>query len=119
MNQRDFVRAIKTAVYKAAAKGTIDLLRKPPGRRPDPELIELSEWFNGLRSKDQDTCTRAVDFAARQATYNFLLVLDGLVAIEPAGPKGRIDVLYENGGTPTRLNDENADQLSFLFKEPE
>jgi hypothetical protein len=119
MNQRDFVRAIKTAVYKDAAKGTIDALQKPPGRRPDPELVELSEWFNGLSSKDQDTCARAIDSAARQATYNFLLVLDGLAAIEPAGPKGRINVLYENGDTSTRLNNENADQLSFLFKEPE
>ena len=52
-------------------------------------------------------------------TGKALCVLDGLVAIEPAGPKGKIDVLYEKGGTQIRLNDENAEQLSSLFKEPE
>ncbi|MDQ8727232.1 hypothetical protein [Bradyrhizobium sp. LHD-71] len=119
MNQREFVRAIKVAVYKAAAKGTIDAFRKPAGRRPHPELVELSAWFNGLSAKDQDTCARAVDFAARQATYNFLAVLDGLAAIEPEGPKGKIDLLYEKDGASTRLNDEDANQLTFLFKEPE
>jgi hypothetical protein len=117
MNTQEFVNAVRTAVYDAAAKGTVAVLKRPPGRRPDAEMLRLSDWYKRLNSEDRENLSRLVDMAASQTTYNFLLILDGLLAVEPAGTKGKLELFYDDGKTRTRLNDENANQLSFLFKQ--
>jgi hypothetical protein len=116
MNARDFVSAIRTAVCDSAAKGTINLVQDPPGRRPDPQLVALSHWFRGLRPEDRNNVARIAEMTATQATYNFFLALDGLLTLEPVGAKGKLELFYLKGQTRTRLNSENAEQLSFLFK---
>jgi len=116
MNTQTFTQAIKKTVYDAAAKGVVEVLHKPAGRRPDPELVRLSQWFNSLNAQDQQAVARVANLAADQATYNFLLVLDGLVTVEPVGEKGKLELFYDNGKERTQLNDENTDQLSSLFK---
>jgi hypothetical protein len=117
MNTREFLQSIRVAVYKAAAKGTVAILTRPPGRRPDPALVSCSKWFNGLKREDRDIVAQLVDMAAKQATYNFLLALDGLIALEPPGSKGRLELFFSKGDVRVRLNDESAELLTSLFKE--
>ena len=119
MNARELTRAIKLAVYQTAVKGTVATLVRPPGRCPDLDLVTCSEWFNKLKPEDRDIVVRIVDMSAAQATYNFLLALDGLIALEPAGPKGKLELFYNNGKSRVRLNDEGEEQLCVLFKERE
>jgi hypothetical protein len=117
MNAQMFIRAIKTVVCKAAAIGTLDSLQRPAGRRPAPELVTLSQWFHNLSTEDRENLARVVHMAANQTAYNFLLALDGLLAIEPAGAKGRLKLYYGDENACSQLNDECAQQLSALFKE--
>lgn len=119
MTPEEFVRAVDVVVHKAAATGTVDILQKPPGRRPSPELAELSRWFHGLGPDDKAAVSRVASLAAGQATYNFLLVLDGILAVEPAGEKGSLGLYYEKGEARAQLNGAADEQLSFLFKEIE
>lgn len=116
MNAQDFVEVVKTAVYGGAVKGTLDVLQRPPGRCPDASLIELNQWFSRLGAEDHRKLIQVIELAADQASYNFLLVLDGLLAVEPAGKKGELELSYSDGITRTRLNSENAVELSSLFK---
>jgi hypothetical protein len=55
--------------------------------------------------------------AADLATYNFLLVLDGLRAIEPVGPKGQLELFHRDREGLTLLNDEEGEELTSLYKE--
>jgi hypothetical protein len=119
MNTIDFIRAIRAAVHRNAAKGIVEVLHGPSGRRPERRLVELSQWFRGLSQEDRDAVARVADLAADQATYNFLLVLDGLLPIEPAGPKGRLELIYDDGTTRTRLNGKDVGELSASFKKTE
>jgi len=117
MNARDFVSAIKTAVCDAAGKGTLDVLMQPPGRRPDPQLVKLSQWFRAQPPDDRAAVAAIVELAANQATYNFLLALDGVLTLEQSGAKGKLELFYVKDRTRTRLNQEDAEHLSFVFKE--
>ncbi len=117
MNTESFINAIKTVVYKGAAKGIIDILERPPGRRPDAELVQLSRWFQGLSLDDRAAVERIIDMTANQATYNFCLVLDGMLAIESGDEKGKLELVHHVDEKRTLINDEDAEQLSFLFKE--
>jgi hypothetical protein len=117
MNAREFIQSVRVAVSNAATEGTVTALTRPPGRRPDPSLVACSKWFNGLKPEDRDVVTQVIDMAAKQATYNFLLALDGLIALEPPGPKGRLELFFSKGGARVRLNDESEEPLTSLFKE--
>ncbi|MBX3373174.1 MAG: hypothetical protein KF817_05010 [Phycisphaeraceae bacterium] len=116
MNSHDFVRAITTVVYSAAVKGTLDVIESPPGRRPDPRLVELSQWFHSLSSEGRMAIVEIVELAANQATYNFLLVLDGLLTLEPIGAKGNLELFHVQGGARNQVNSMDGEQLSTLFK---
>jgi len=117
MNREDFVHAVKMVVYKGAAKGTIDLLTKPPGKRPALELQKLGQWFQSLRPEDRNAVIQVADLAANQATYNFLLILDGLLAVEGSGAKGQLELIYDDGKMRLSLNGKGAEELSMLFKD--
>lgn len=115
MNAEDFVRAIKVVVCKT--DGILTFLKAPPGRRPEPGLLRLAEWIRKLPAEDSELLARIVELTASHTTYAFLLVLDGLLAIEEAGPKGRLELFYDNGITREHLNDPNSDDLTSLFKQ--
>jgi hypothetical protein len=116
MKARQFVRAIKAAVCEGAANGTVSALTEVPGRRPDPNLVASSSWFKQLKQEDRDEVVRLIEMASVQATYNFLLVLDGLISLEPPGPKGRLELFFSDGKVRNHLNNIMGEQLSSLFK---
>jgi hypothetical protein len=116
MNAADFVYALKVVVRDAAGRGTMDLLQSPPGRRPDPHLVQLSQWFLGLAPRDRLAVASIVELATNQATYNFLLALDGLLTLEPDSSRGKLELYYAKGEIQTRLNQEEAEPLSVIFK---
>ena len=116
MNAKAFVRAIRESVYENVATAVTEALESPPGRRPNAELVRLSEWFHTLGPSDRANLTRVADMAADLATYNFLAVLDGVRAIEPVGPKGHLELFHRDGEGLTLLNDEEGEELASLYK---
>jgi hypothetical protein len=57
--------------------------------------------------------------AADQATYNFLLVLDGLLAFEGGGEKGQLQLMYDDGKKRLSLSGHDTQELSGIYKEEE
>lgn len=116
MNSEQFVATLKEVASHAASRGIVAALKKPPGRSPDLQLVTLANWYNGLGSTDRGTVGRIIEMATDQAVYNVLLVLDGLLAIEPAGPKGRLELTLENEAGRQVMNPSTSVPLSTLFK---
>lgn len=116
MNSEQFVNAVKIVAQKGAANGVIGAIKSPPGRKPDANLAELSEWYNRLSDLEKQKVAAVVNVVADQAVYNVLLILDGVLAIEPAGQKGKLELIYDNGLKRELLNDMDRTSLSSLFK---
>jgi hypothetical protein len=117
MNAKTFVDSIKIVALRDAVAGTMEVLGHPPGRRPAAEIQELSKWFHGLSVDDRSAVEKVVTFAARQAVYNLLSVLDGIAAFEPSGPKGRLELYYVKDDHRTLLNPDEDEQLTSVFKD--
>jgi len=117
MNAKSFVQALSIVVNRAVEGGLIDVLKHPPGRRPRAEIVSMSQWFNNLSQSDQENVRALLRLAAEQATYSVLGVLDGLIAAEPAGEKGKLVLTYEKDGDVTVINDPQEPPLTVLFKE--
>lgn len=117
MERTEFVSALETVACQGAIKGVVSSLVQPAGRRPNPELLKLSEWFRALAAEDKQAVNRVIEMTASQALYNVLLALDGLVAIESAEEKGVLELIYRKGEEVIRLNNPDEEALSSLVKE--
>jgi|SRR5688572_21502840 len=116
MTPQEFVNAVRLAVFDSAVRGTIQGLESPPGRSPRSDLMALSRWYGELTDTDREKVGNVVHMAADLAVFSFLAVLDGAAAIEPAGPKGRLELRYRGpDGAVTDLNSEQDEDLHDLF----
>jgi hypothetical protein len=115
MNRESFVDAARLAVQDAAVSGTISELTRPPGRKPDENLVALSVWFNQLAVDDRQNVERVVETATRTTLFDFLCVLDGGRAIESGQVKGTLDLRYRRGKVDISLNDDDGEMLHELL----
>jgi YD repeat-containing protein len=115
MTAREFVDIVRTVVVENAAVGALRNVSSPPGRKPSAELIEIGNWFRRLGQGEQEFARKLARIAAAQAGYNFLLLLDGLLATDDA--EGRLTLIYEATGQRVCINDPDRAALSALFKD--
>ncbi|MNL65327.1 hypothetical protein D3C87_1896450 [compost metagenome] len=101
MTPEFFVDALKVECRDSAVRDCIEQFRKPSGRRPKPELVQISEWFNALTEADQRRVAAAMREAAEATLFGVLCVVDGVRAIEAADEKSEfcLTVKRSNGVT--------------------
>ena len=117
MTSEQFIKAMKL-INNSGIAGLMEFIDHPPGRSPSKTVLNVSDFFHRLNAEEQKIFRDALNMASEKAYYSFLLMLDGLRAFEPAGPKGKLELIYHNadGTEHIVLNDPNADFLSTLFK---
>jgi hypothetical protein len=109
-----FVRGIVDSVF-AAAKSTIQTLTSPPGRAPDPRLLELSDWYHTLSPGDQTHVTRVAAFSADRAVFGMLAAFDGASRILPVSDADAVRVQLMTAEGPVLLPTK-ADPLHDLYR---
>jgi len=93
MKQEEFVGALRDLARDAAVEGVLSVVSNPPGRRPAPELLELSGWHRQLSDADRQRLRRMLELVAHQAVFGVLSVLDGTRQVEPTlGPKKHFEI---------------------------
>ena len=114
MDSQEFIDAVKLAVRDSAVSGTLEILRRPPGRRPKQEIIEMSEWYNSLDMDQRRMVASVIKQAADSAVFGFLCVLDGVLAVENSPQKGRFELRYVKDGVAL-LNPPEGEMLHDIF----
>jgi len=117
MNAAEFVDAIQTEVRDAAADGVMSLLECPPGRKPSPALVSLSQWFNALSDADKRRAREVAMMASDQATFGFLAVLDGVRVINDPPDRGILELRHITSFQSELLNDPNGELLHELLQD--
>lgn len=115
MNNEEFVNSIRINVSEASINSIETILKMPPGRKPKPELVELSNWYNNLDNKSSDYISSVIKIAIEQAVFNFLCVLDGVSAIENIEEKGTLKLFYEKDNNSILLNNPDNDYLHDIY----
>lgn len=117
MTPNQFTKNIKTITCDNTKAGIVAALQLPAGKRPDPKLLELSKWFNGLSESDAQAVKEVIDMAAEQSTYNFLLALDGLLAVSSESDEVKLELYLRSRTENIHLNPADGEELSRLFKD--
>jgi hypothetical protein len=102
VNADEFVEALHLVVYEAAIEDVLSVLADPPGRRPRPELTELSAWVNDLSGEDRERLGGVIRLAVDHAVFGMMAVLDGVRVIDDEHTE-----LYLRTGDGTLLNEQH------------
>jgi len=116
MNAQEFVAAIRDVVMDTSVTDTVAVMRKPPGRRPEAELVELSSWYNNLSNADREMLTRMLTMVARNAVFGLFAVLDGARRIDPdAGVEDYFELRHVHGSSHDVLSGPEGEPLHELL----
>ena len=117
MDKDEFIEAINIQVHQTAITGIRMILDKPPGRKPDEELVELSSWFKDLSDADKEMVMKVAKEASISATFGFLCIFDGVRVIEDGPNKGGLKLYYKKGLRKVLLNDHKGEYLHDMFNQ--
>tara|TARA_B100000965_G_scaffold402798_1_gene429540 strand:- start:755 stop:1141 length:387 start_codon:yes stop_codon:yes gene_type:complete len=97
MEPEYFVKALGKHCRDAGVEGCLEDFESPPGRKPDPRLVHMSEWFKSLSPSDRDMVAKAMQEAADATLHGVLCVLDGVRPIESGSEKSRFQLIAQKG----------------------
>jgi len=114
MNAESFVDAIRAVVLEGSVKAVRENLVDPPGRKPQEDLLIISQWYKNMNEKDKAKVEQIIRRSVRMAVFGFLGVLDGISAIEE-GDKGTLKLYYERREESLLINDQHKAPLHELL----
>ncbi len=88
MNSQEFVELLQRGVFEGGVEDTKQVLEDPPGKRPSPALVELSDWYKGLPPEGQAAAVEVARLTARYCVFGFLTLLDGVALFPTEGKRG-------------------------------
>jgi hypothetical protein len=86
VTQERFVQLLATLARDAALKNVVEILASPPGRRPQPSVVEVSRWFNQLPAEGRSSLRRVMSTVAHTSLRAVLEVLDGAMPSDAQQP---------------------------------
>lgn len=114
MNTREFVDAIQTWVVNTVAPDNVQCFIDPPGRRPDPGLVEMGQWYRGLSKQDQTMVERAMAMAARDSVFGVFAALDGALKIDNGDPGDYFELRHVRGDQVDIISGQDTPLHEFL-----
>jgi len=116
MTPIEFVDAIRHFVIDAAVSDSLMVIDRPPGRKPDARLVDLSNWYKGLPERDRTMLRQALEVVANGAVFGMFAVLDGARKIDAKGtPDDYFELRYVQGGKPNALSGPQGQVLHELL----
>ena len=112
MDVEPFVDVVRKHVMHSAVDGVLETLEHPPGRRPAPELVELSRWYKALPAADREMLARALDEVSHAAVFGLFVMLDGERRVDDEQPPGTLELWHSGQGGRTLLSGELHDLLN-------
>lgn len=114
MNSKEFVQAIIEVVRDATISDTLENLKKPTGRSPHKEDIELSQWYSSLSKEDADKIAKIITITVDASVFGVFAVFDGVRAIEDHG-EGELELTFNDTQGRTRINDPSCEYLHDIY----
>ncbi len=104
MTPVEFVDAVVESCRDGAVSACVEILERPPGRRPATRLVELSEWFKALPVRDREFVIAAMRQASGATLFGVLCVIDGVRVIEPSGEKSEFHLTAIRNGVESQIS---------------
>jgi len=74
MTADELIDALKIVVHDSSVHGIESSLQRPSGRRPPPNLVAASAWFNSLKEDDREIIRLIIAQSIHSAIFGVLIV---------------------------------------------
>jgi hypothetical protein len=108
MKSNEFVEVIDLVIVKATIKAVKQNITTPAGRSPQQKYLTMSAFYNNLSEDQKVSVDLIIKESVESAVFQFLCVLDGVIAIEDAD-KGELKLYYERNSKSNLINDPSID----------
>lgn len=116
MDQEEFINVVKDVVRDSSIEGTITNLEKPPGRKPNPKLLETSVWYNKLDYDQKKHIKNIIEMSVNDGIFGFLCVIDGVRSVEEDPEiEGVFKLSYVKDGKEVILNNPENEYLHDIY----
>lgn len=105
MDKKCFINIVVDRCRNVAIESMILNLKKPAGRKPNPKLVNMSEWYNKLSEIDKVILEEVIQESVDEALFGLMCVLDGS---RSSGVKGNYLISYQEGYQKVTTN--NGDE---------
>jgi len=92
MTPDDFINGLKTRVEGDGVKSILSGLENPPGRSPNPQMVELSDWYLSQKAEDKEKIEAIIVDSVRATLFGVLCSIDGVRKI--SDDKGWLELNY-------------------------
>lgn len=114
MNAELFIESINEVVRNSTISDILENLKEPPGRTPNKDLIELSQWYSNLTNEDVEYLKKVIAYSVDGGIFGLLAVIDGVRTFEDDGD-GILELIYKNNSENIQLNNPKNEYLHDLF----
>lgn len=114
MNAKQFIESIIEVVRDSTISDILENLKEPPGRTPNKDLIELSQWYSSLTKKDLEYLKKVIAYSIDGGIFGLLAVIDGVRTFEDDGD-GILELIYKDNSKSIQLNNPSDEYLHDLF----
>jgi hypothetical protein len=104
MKPDEFVQALKDSCRDGAVSDCVTSFENPPSRKPNPELLRISNWFRALSPSDRQFVVQAMREAADATLFGVLCIIDGVRFIEPQGEKSEFHLSATRKGVVSQIS---------------
>lgn len=116
MHASQFISELVENVHEAAVADVCAHLESPPGRRPAPRTVALSDWYCRLGDSDQANVQAVIEQSVHAALLRVLCVLDGSHKLGEEAPTTEFQLLSVEAGTSAWLNAPAEPPLHELYQ---
>lgn len=114
MDREFFVKNLSN-IKNSIVEGLIKIYDKPPGRKPNAVLKEISSFYHSIPTQSQNILRNALDDSVSSGIFHFLCILDHVSFIEDTEEKTTFELYAVKGGKRVLLNDEQDEPLHDMF----
>jgi hypothetical protein len=118
MKPDDFVDVLKSQCRDAAVAGCLSLFEHPPGRKPNAELLRVSQWFHTLKPADREVLKLALMDVADSTLFGVLCVIDGVRSVEDTNEKSEFTLTATRKGEHSQISPSGTFLHDLLRSKP-
>ena len=115
MDNDQFIELVRLLVSKLGMQAVKQNITKPAGRSPQAKYLVMSSFYNSRNNEEKEIVDLIIKESVDTAIFQFLCMLDGVIAIENE-KEGGLKLYYESNSKRVLINDPDHDYLHDIFK---
>ena len=116
MTPDNFIKGLKFAIEDQGIKEIIQSLKKPAGKSPRMNLVELSNWYSSQKLADKNKIEEVVAESVKTTMFGILCALDNVRKIDDDNGWFELNYVSEKDDQVTCIKSASFGSLHDVYR---